>query len=190
MKKLLIMIVLLFTLPIRTGVALPIGVYAGVKGGMGITNKNTKTTNNIAINPESKDGSPFVSVDVGVRLLDFRFELEYTYIHNLSKVEISSTSKNITAENKMANIYYNFYGLPLVKFYVNGGVGTTNFSGKNKSNNNFAWNLGLGINLSLLNIINIDVGYRYVDMGELQIEGGPKMNQSSNDVYVGLRFGF
>ena len=43
-----------------------------------------------------------------------------------------------------------------------------------ETKNNFTWLAGLGINLSLLDVVNVDVGYRYVDMGTLEFKNGEK----------------
>ncbi len=95
----------------------------------------------------------------------------------------------------MGNVYYNFLDIPLLKLYINGGVGNTKFSGCSGIDNkdNFTWNAGFGVNVSLFNTANLDVGYRYVDMGELKVKNGSdlvKLNQKAQDIYAGLRFGF
>jgi opacity protein-like surface antigen len=79
-----------------------------------------------------------------------------------------------------------------LKFYLNGGAGSTTFvkgfSG-GKLNNSFTWLAGLGVTFSLFNIINLDVGYRFISLGELKLENS-SFKQNSNNVYLGLRFGF
>lgn len=190
MKKTLLFILFL-SLPIKAYAFLPLGIYYGFRGGI---NSYENEKNNINQKLKIKKGSPFVSPNIGIRFLDFRFELEYTYRYDFFKMQSLNKTKNIAAQNIMGNIYYNFLSLPLINFYVNGGIGETKFTGVpyniigNK--NNFTWNLGFGTNLSILDIFNIDIGYRYVDMGNLKMINNTKIKQASHDVYAGIRFGF
>lgn len=188
-KFLLVAICMLF-LPLKAHALLPAGIYYGFKGGVNTVAKDNKiSTSNLDI----KGGNPFVAADIGIRLLDFRFEVEYAYRYNFSEYKYNNKSKDISAQNIMGNVYYNFIDLSLVKLYVNGGIGETKFSGGSivKKNDSFTWNAGLGANVSLLNVLNLDVGYRYVDMGDLEIKNSKtKVAQKSHDIYAGLRFGF
>mgnify|MGYP002534793143 CR=1 FL=1 len=49
----------------------------------------------------------------------------------------------------------------------------------------FTWSLGAGISAKLTNRLNLDVGYRYYDMGELA-DG----DIHNHEVYGGLRYVF
>ncbi len=191
LKNILLILTLTIFIPLKANAILPVGIYYGIRGGLNTTNKDNKINQ---IKLDTKSGKPFASVNAGIRLLSFRFEAEYAYRYNFTTYE-NPKSKKINAQNIMGNVYYNFLDLPLLKFFVNGGIGDTKFSGCSGIDNkdNFTWNAGFGVNVSLFNTINLDVGYRYVDMGELKVKNGSdlvKLNQRAQDIYAGLRFGF
>ena len=191
MRKIFYIFAILGFLSVETANALPIGIYWGVKGGMSVQKDDDKTDTDGKI--ENESGNYFVSADVGVRLLRLRGELEYTFRPDTTDVKsLIFGDDNINAQNIMANLYYNVVELPFINLYVNAGIGNTKFSGnsKLKTDNNFTWSAGLGANLSLLNIANLDVGYRYIDMGDLEFNNGNKLSKDAHDIYVGLRFGF
>ena len=191
MKKFLLVILFMAIVPLKAHALLPVGVYYGFRGGVNTVAKDHKISTS---NLDTKDGKPFGAVNLGIRLLDFRFEAEYAYRYHFSQYTYApGKNKNISAQNIMGNLYYNFIDLSLVKLYINGGVGETKFSGGSmvKKNENFTWNAGFGANLSLFDVANLDVGYRYVDMGKLEIKNTTvKVKQKSHDVYAGIRFGF
>lgn len=191
LQKILLILVATVFLPIKAHALLPVGIYYGIKGGINTAGSDSKLPTSEEL--DLKGGNPFAAANVGLKLLDFRFELEYAYRYKFNKYNNGIKEKNINAQNLMANAYYNFLELPLLKFYINGGVGNTKFSGVSgiKNEDNFTWNAGLGVNFSLIDIINLDVGYRYVDMGDLEIKNNNlKLAQKSHDIYAGLRFGF
>jgi opacity protein-like surface antigen len=154
---------------------LPVGMSFGLRGGNSFSSIKNVSTNT------SKDSKFFIAPNLGIKLFSLRGEVEYIYRHNFLKVNNTSTK----AESTMFNLYYNFFSLYFAKLYVNGGYGTTKFSlnSTNKSNNTYS--VGIGANLSFFDTVNIDAGYRYMDMGKIN---STKMD--SHDVYVGLRFGF
>lgn len=51
----------------------------------------------------------------------------------------------------------------------------------------FTWSLGAGISAKLTNRLNLDVGYRYYDMGDLDEFNG-KTSVTDQEVYVGVRY--
>lgn len=191
MKKIVLSLILSFFIFSSNAHAfLPIGIYYGIKGGMTSQSEKLK----INSNGKSKNDKTnyFGSAEVGVRLLKFRFELEYTLRPNTTKLSLISKNKDILSQNIMGNVYYNFLEIPFFKFYVNGGIGNTRFSGSSeiKNKNNSTWVAGFGVNFSLLNITNIDVGYRYMDMGKLKFNSGLQNRKVAQDIYAGIRFGF
>lgn len=192
MKKFILSIISLLFISTNAHAILPFGIYYGVKGGMTMQNKDIKQ---IVFNNEktkNKKNNYFASANVGIKFLKFRGELEYTIRPETTKLISLITDKKIMAQNLMGNLYYNFLELPLLKFYINAGAGETKFTGSSsiETKNNFTWLAGLGINLSLLDVVNVDVGYRYVDMGTLEFKNGEKNDKQAHDIYVGLRFGF
>jgi opacity protein-like surface antigen len=55
--------------------------------------------------------------------------------------------------------------------------------------NSFTWSLGAGISAKITNRLNMDIGYRYYDMGdgELNVYNG-KTETDAHEVYMGLRY--
>ncbi len=161
--------------------------YYGIRIGFNTVNKE--------VNIDSKKldiekWNPFISANIGIKLQKFRFELEFAYRCNFIDYD-----DGVGAISTMGNFYYNFLDLNLLKFFVNIGVGNTklfSFSEIDKKEN-FTWNTGLGVNISLFNVANVDIGYRYIDMGKLKLKNEIdliKLNQKARDIYAGLRFDF
>ena len=191
MKKIFYTLAIFTFLSVEAANALPIGIYWGLRGGMSIQKDDDKRNNDGEI--ENESGNYFVSANAGVRLLRLRGELEYTYRPDSTDVKsLIFGDDNINAQNIMANLYYNVVELPFVNLYVNAGIGNTKFSGSSMldTNNNFTWSAGFGANLSLLNIANLDVGYRFMDMGDIDFKDGRTLSKDAHDIYVGVRFGF
>ena len=192
MKRIILSLVAFLFISANAHAILPFGIYYGVKGGLTMQDENFKE---VVLNNEetkNKKNNYVASASIGVRFTKLRAELEYTIRPETTKLVSLIQNKDVMAQNVMGNLYYNFLELPFVKLYVNGGVGDTKFTGASaiESKDNFTWSAGLGVNLSLLNIANVDVGYRYVDMGTLEFKNGEKNDKQAHDIYVGLRFGF
>jgi opacity protein-like surface antigen len=112
----------------------------------------------------------------------------------------------------LANLYYNLVDLTFFKFYLNGGMGKTWFSKfstlteqeklfTNDPENYtpslpgtgttaFTWLMGAGVTFSLFNVINLDIGYRFIHFNNLKLENYKLDGNSINAVYTGLRLGF
>ena len=72
------------------------------------------------------------------------------------------------------------------------GAGLYNQSAKG-SEDNFAWNVGVGVSLNLTYNMDVEVGYRYTDYGKMVNRTATdyaKRNYSSQEVLVGLRYTF
>ncbi|MDR0572067.1 MAG: hypothetical protein LBG48_04420 [Rickettsiales bacterium] len=183
---------LLFTLFIASNAnALPIGIYAGARGGINTNSLDNKVDANNFIKGNS---NPFVSLNAGVKFLKLRGEFEYIYRYNALDLAVSGGEKEASIKQTMVNVYYDFFSFLIFSLYVNGGVGQNKItSSLISSYDKTVWSAGLGASISLL-IFKIDVGYRYFDMGNISLV--PPLNamgsikQESHDVYLGLRIGF
>ncbi len=165
---------------------LPIGAYVGVGGGVPIST-NTKKGDSFKIENNS---TPFVNLSAGLRFLRFRGELEYIYRYENQNIKMENDDKRISSSSVMGNLYYNFIEIPFVRFYVNGGLGYTDFSSKIvKDNGDFSYSLGFGAGFTMFEAFTLNVGYRYHDMGRSEVLN-KKVHFYSNDVYVGIRMGF
>ena len=104
------------------------------------------------------------------------------------------------SDSFMANAYLDFMPNYWISPYIHGGIGLTRLdlsyndisSGgvpdANKikhSADNFTWTVGGGISLRLNKCVNLDAGYRYMDMGDIN-----DANFNAHEVYGGLRYTF
>lgn len=140
-----------------------------------------------------------------------RAELEYA-VRSQSKVSWSGDSLGDTDSTKMkfdvqtlfVNLYYDiktstaftpYFGAGLGMAFIKGksdlsinyGPGAPTFSGSaSKSQTNFAWNVGAGVAYAITDNWDLDLGYRYVDMGEVKT-GGITYQDSfgSSETYTG-----
>ena len=142
------------------------------------------------------DASLAPSAAVGVYNGPFRAEVEYTHIPELD-IEKEYDRDLFTAKfnRVMGNAYIE---LPIsynVRPFVMGGIGVANYDvnhyGTEVSGSNFAWNVGGGIAFLLNRNVSLDVGGRYVDLGDVELETqNKKMSFDTVETYVGMRFLF
>ena len=153
-----------------------------------------------------------------------RMDFSFSYSPNLDST--ANHPNNLAIENDvdnylyMINAYYDFdeMGQGFVP-YISGGIGSSrmvpedtrvqNASGTfniregGKTKNNFGWALGLGTAIQTDGNLTIDMGYRYVAMGEREgngeNSGTPALSSDSgtrvdhlfvHELYLGLRVGF
>lgn len=166
--------------------ALPIGAYVGAGGGVSV-NTNSKKGDSFKIDSNT---SPFVNLNVGLRFLRIRGELEYIYRYENQNIKMENDDKRISSSSVMGNLYYNFIEIPFFRIYLNGGLGYTDFNSNIvKDDGNFSYSLGFGAGFTIFEAFTLNVGYRYHDMGRSEILN-KKVHFYSNDVYVGIRVGF
>jgi outer membrane autotransporter protein len=95
-------------------------------------------------------------------------------------------------------VYYDFFPDYWFTPFVNAGVGYTHskFHFRNKTvnasysskDNAFTWSLGAGLSAKLTNRWNLDIGYRYYDMGELSNKYKGKNDITNQEIYAGMRY--
>lgn len=133
---------------------------------------------------------------IGYRYEHFRAAAEYTWRKKNEGYITSYTKGKFKSQSYMFVVYYDFFPYSWFTPYVDAGIGWTNhkmslnnrFSSQIKMDeDNFTWSLGAGISAKLTNRWNIDVGYRYYDMGDLDEYNG-KTSVTDQEVYVGLRY--
>ena len=134
---------------------------------------------------------------LGYRHEHFRAELEYIWRDKNSGNLSSFSSAKFESQSYMFVVYYDFFPYSWFTPFVNAGIGwsdskvrivnyPTNTNNKVDATN-FTWSLGAGISAKVTNRLNIDVGYRYFDMGDLDEFNG-KTNVTDQEVYVGVRY--
>lgn len=134
---------------------------------------------------------------LGYRYRHFRGELEYVWRKKNSGMVSDITRAKFKSNSYMFVVYYDFFPYSWFTPFINAGIGLTQHRldsyipvvgvGYHMKDNNFTWSLGAGISAKLTNRWNVDVGYRYYDMGDLSALYG-KTDVTDQEVYVGLRY--
>lgn len=173
------------------------GFYLGVKGGQTNHNMNSKDDASTDKSKFDFDDVMMISGAVGYRYSFFRAEVEYTYRDDYSdrKVVGSGWSDNsLESSSYMLNGYFDFLPNYVVSPYVSGGLGFSKLTYSNQDSGsvkydwdktNFTWSVGGGLTVRLNRCLNLDAGYRYLDMGTLE-----KGDINAHEYYAGLRYTF
>ncbi|EKO3588259.1 porin family protein [Vibrio metschnikovii] len=173
----------------------------------------------------------FVSGDDKSRFYDFslalgkrysnhwRTEAEYSfkktseYTSGSSVFTTSFNHHKVQSERLMFNMYrdfklkdrisaYGMIGFGLAKVKSSGWQGNENRQYEQNTDTNIAYSLGAGVSYQLVENVSFDLGYRYVDLGE--VESGwnkfqnarglqdekMKANLKSSEYYLGVRVNF
>ena len=134
---------------------------------------------------------------LGYRYKHVRAEVEYLWRRKNKETVIGVSEARFQAQSFMFILYYDFFPYYWFTPYVDAGAGythnktryrdkiaNTSFSSKD---DNFTWSLGAGLSAKITNRLNLDVGYRYYDVGEITFHNG-KSDANDQEVYVGLRY--
>ncbi len=133
---------------------------------------------------------------IGYRYEHFRAELEYVW-RKSNKQSTGIVDSKFKSYSYMFVVYYDFFPYTWFTPFVNAGIGFTrskinsaidivDFNYKAKSDA-FTWSLGAGISAKVTNRLNVDVGYRYYDMGDLSTLNG-STDLDDQEIYIGLRY--
>lgn len=201
-KSLLTMAAALVLTVVATGAAeARDGFYIGLRGGNTNFNLNNKEDTTSAKAREDFGDVWNISGALGYKYKYFRIEGEYIYRDDVddeykySSGGHTSTHKvTLESDSIMANAYIDFMPNFWISPYITGGIGLTRLDLRNiesggftesKSADNFTWMLGGGLSLRLNKCVNLDAGYRYMDMGDID-----DANINVHEIYGGLRFTF
>lgn len=185
------------------------GPYLAIRGGvanhtLGDKDENDATDKKLEID----DNSKMFSGALGYRYKHFRIEAEYVYREDaedstttaaelpLGGYSITRRTSEFSSKSYMANVYWDFSPYTMFTPYLSAGLGITSLEYTFKMNDsyskpikydedNFTWSVGGGLSAQVTTRFNIDLGYRYYDMGEL--DSGAIHN---HEVYGGLRYTF
>ncbi len=134
---------------------------------------------------------------LGYRYEHFRGELEYVWRKKNSKQITEFTKGQFKSQSFMFVVYYDFFPYSWFTPFINAGIGYTRnkLSIRNTvvdvnyklKENAFTWSLGAGISAKITNRWNLDLGYRYYDMGSLDTYNG-KTSLDDQEIYLGLRY--
>lgn len=214
MKKLLLTSAACLGLFISTGnqaFASCDGPYLAIRGGianhtLGDKDENKATDRKL----DAGDNVKMFSGALGYRYKYFRIEGEYVWRETredshtnlvprlIGGYRFTRRTEEFSSKSYMANIYWDISPYTMFTPYLSAGLGITKLehSFKNISSSgtpttvkydddNFTWSVGGGLSAQVTTRFNIDLGYRYYDMGEL--ESGSIHN---HEVYGGIRYTF
>ena len=179
------------------------GIYLGIRAGAAQPDVGDKHTEGDRLDIENT--LFMLSGAIGYRYEYFRAEIEYiwrdksedsltTVIPMQGRDPIVYTDSAVfDYDSYMFNLYYDFSPYTWFTPYLQVGIGVTNMKykfvydgGTDKyKENNFTWSIGGGISAKMTNRLNIDVGYRYFDMGKI---GDGKVH--NHEIYGGVRYVF
>ena len=185
------------------------GPYLAFRGGvanhtLGDKDENKATDKKLEVD----DNSLMLSGALGYRYKYFRIEAEYVYRKDsedkntsvsplpMGGALVTTRTAEFSSKSYMANIYWDLSPYTMFTPYLSAGIGITSLEYTFKMNDsygntvkydedNFTWSVGGGLSAQVTTRFNIDLGYRYYDMGEL--ESGAIHN---HEVYGGLRYTF
>jgi opacity protein-like surface antigen len=152
-----------------------------------------------------------------------RSEVEYAIFSRAkNKLSVHDSDDGSTSlehrfgiQTLFANVYYDFHNSSAFTPYIGGGLGMAFISAKakgstagesesfgSKRNSNFAWNIGAGAAYDITDNIALDLGYRFVGLGEGKMKDAQDnsdpdgfvrsktKNLYMHQVGLGLRFSF
>ena len=130
---------------------------------------------------------------IGYRYEWFRSELSFVW-RDYVKEGNERLSQKFKTYSYMMNFYWDILPYNWLTPYVDFGLGFSKVKYFSKALNRvrysfdstrFTWAVGGGLSLKMTNRWNIDVGYRYYDMGRMG-----KADVTAQEVYVGTRYIF
>ena len=145
------------------------------------------------------DNRLMISGALGYRYEHFRGELEYVWRKHTDE-EVTNEGLTDTMKFKsysyMFNVYYDLLPYNWWSPYVGAGLGYTrlkynnvdtlwDYSNAKYKEGNFTWALGAGVSVKVTNRFNVDLGYRYYDMGKMK-----HADITAQELYGGVRYVF
>lgn len=145
------------------------------------------------------DNRLMISGALGYRYEHFRGELEYVWRkHNDEEVtnEGLTDTMKFKSYSYMFNVYYDLLPYNWWSPYVGAGLGYTRlkynnvdtswgYSNAKYKESTFTWALGAGVSVKVTNRFNVDLGYRYYDMGSMK-----HADITAQELYGGVRYVF
>ena len=158
------------------------GLFIGTKVGVMRTQ--------MKLDRERKDDVVFpFAVSLGLRLRQFRVEAEYTFATKAKRDKYEQQT-----DTMLGQLYYDVLFRAPLHPYLNVGIGRHNTKVKEKNvfkeeRKGWAWNVGAGMTWNVSNAVNIDFGYRYLDIGDLKTANGT-IKTRHHFVFLGWRYVF
>jgi len=133
--------------------------------------------------------------------LDYRLNAEYFAQLDSGSAPLNQFTGDLDSLVGLINFYYDFDMGHRITPYVGAGVGFAHhwFDGDDTddSDTNFAWAIMAGVDIDLQDRWKLDIGYRYLDMGDGSFDDKKTPGRSfeiddieSHEIRVGLRYSF
>jgi opacity protein-like surface antigen len=195
------------------------GYYVGFKTGASIQDYSDVVFRNPRITGTSQDNDSesdaIISFQIGKTLSSFpvRLELEYAFTDGVDfdrfHTPFPTTRQRITVDSKrvMINAYHD-HNFSFASVYVGAGIGVainnadalqgTSSQFDDETEASFAWSLGAGVTKKVFTNYTLDLGYRYVDLGEAHTGWSSfapndeqfKGDLDAHEITVGIRYNF
>ena len=132
--------------------------------------------------------------------LPIRLEVEYLFHGNETYTQTGVSTHDLSAHSLLGNVFFDLQTDTAFTPYIGGGAGFACLNDRatvanvtSKGNRwNFAWDAGGGVAWGLSERLALDLGYRYMDLGESNdiTSGNRNYNVSltAHEFSVGLRF--
>ena len=191
MKKLLALLLCVFVSTSVWAAPLRSGLYLGFKGGGAYANPKIPWADDTTTTKEdNKDIAFMFGISGGLRIRHFRVEVEY--ISMLKNTAAGGYEQEL--DTFMVQNYFDFPFKSPLRPYLNLGLGVyeAEFKRKNEWSDKahaFTWCGGGGLTLAVSTATNIDIGYRYMDIGKFKTRDG-SVEQDNHQFYVGWRHVF
>lgn len=188
MKKILLTSLLAVFAVSSANAAFEFNPYVGVRGGYDFETKVSSDSSYIS--GSSSDGW-MIGGTIGATFFDSedfaaRIEAEYIY------TDLSDDSVDVSNHTALLNLVGDIKTGLAVTPYVTAGIGygwttiATNIERLGDiDDDDLAWQLGVGLAYAATDAFDIDLGYRYINSGEVFFN-----DIESHQVYLGLRYAF
>ena len=139
---------------------------------------------------ERKDDVVFpFAFALGLRIRHFRIEAEYNFATTAKRDNYEQQTDYVSGQ-----VYYDIPFKTPIRPFVNFGMGRHSTQVKEKNvfkdtRRGWAWNLGGGVTWAVSNAVNIDLGYRYLNIGDLKTKVGT-VKTKHHFAYIGWRYVF
>lgn len=133
---------------------------------------------------------------LGYRYEWFRTELEYVWRDQVRHIDEDEYLSKIKTYSYMWNFYWDILPYHWLSPYINVGIGLSKIKylavdGLSDTERNrfdtthFTMSAGAGFTIKVTNRLNVDLGYRYYDMGNLK-----NADLTAQEFYAGVRYVF
>lgn len=190
-----------------------INQYVSVKGNYSFMDNQHKAKETVTFAGQTDSYSEKISLDdntwgasvaYGVKTGPIRTELELNWNDDADK-NLEGDKVEVESNSVMLNAYYDIETGTKVTPYVGVGIGMAHnkvsAEDYNLSDNDFAWQVGVGTSVAITKSLDFDMGYRYKDNGSakktIKENGGvysysskDRLDVTSHNVYAGFRYSF